>query len=139
MGNIVGRPFKGILNSADADPAIAVPIYEDGSNTAYTLQSDEYLVIDYISIVTAVGGDAYVFVGPDNSVGTGETLVRGTYAVNGGETAELKPPHSGKIAETLWAFAAEGAVDVKVHGTIRTEGDNTSVKPDWREKDFGQS
>ena len=40
---IPGRPFEAILNSADADPALALVLYEPGTTTVITLDLTEYL------------------------------------------------------------------------------------------------
>jgi hypothetical protein len=136
MSHHPGRPFQGTLRSADASSGVAVPIFELGSKTAYTLGDDEFLDIHSVSIVTAAGGDSYVLVGPDSSLATGETIVRGDFAANGGIARE-DLCHSGKKGETLWAVAPAGNIDVKINGTIRVAG--TGERPSWKEAGFGQS
>lgn len=119
MGHKPGEPIHGILSNSDVSTATAVPIYNNGSNTARTLADDEYLTIDSIEIVHAAGGDLHLFVGADGTPGTGETIARGTVAANGGIVDE-GICHSGLPGHTLWiASDAAGQVDVKVHGTIR--------------------
>ena len=127
-----GRPFEAVLNSADADPALALVLYEPGSTKVITLDSREYLTIVWCKLVTAAGGDSYLFVGPDASLGTNETIVRGTYAANGGFAGNLDVPKQGAAGAGLWVFAPAGAVDAFVHGTIRQK-DSVGVRPSWKE------
>lgn len=133
MGNeVVGRPFLAHLHSANASLGEAIPIYENGSDTAYTLGDDEFLEIHSVAVVTVPGGDVMVFVGADATPGAGEYLLRGTFAANGGMVHPLDPPVAGDRAETLWVDAPNGVVDVTVVGTIRKSGEAIG-RPTWKE------
>lgn len=139
MSDVSGEPILGILHSSDASAGVEVPIYNAGSRTARTLASNEYLVITWVLLITAAGGDAYLITGPDASVGTGETVLRGTFgASGGGGPINLTPPHMGKFSEKAYATAPAGVLDVCFGGYIKAEGNNTSVKPSWYAKKYGR-
>lgn len=115
-----GDEVHGILNTADADPALAVPMYLAGSNTVRTLASDEFLDIDSCSLVTAAGGDAYVFLSLNSTLAAGATILRGTFAANGGLSKDFnRSARSGIKGGSIWAFAPAGAFDVQFTGRIR--------------------
>lgn len=132
-----GEPINGILHSTDASAGVAIPIFNVGSTDARTLQSDEFIEVYSIELIAAVGGDAYVLIGPDATLDTGQTVTRGTFGENGG-IARDKTVHAGKVGEQLWLVAPAGVVDVRLVGAVRRAGDGTSVKPRWREADKGQ-
>ena len=115
-----GDEVHGVLNSADADPALAVPIYIAGSDVVRVLASDEFLDIDSCSLVTAAGGDAYVFFSKDATLLAGHTILRGTFAVNSGLSKDFnRSARSGLKGDAVWAFAPAGAYDVTFTGRIR--------------------
>lgn len=132
--NQLGTPFEAEVRSADASSGVAVPIYLSGPGTsvAYTLKSNEYLEITWAKLITVAGGDSYILVGADATIGVNEAVVRGTYAANGGFAGEISPPKVGVAAGTLFVVSPVGMVDVKVQGFIR-ELDNAGVRPAWRE------
>jgi hypothetical protein len=134
----VGIPFEAEVRSADASSGVAVPIYLAGSDTstAYTLAANEYLEVTWAELITVAGGDSYVLVGADATIGTNEAVVRGTFAANGGFAGEISPPKVGVKAGTLWVVAPLGVVDVKVQGFIRRRP--TSTRPTWKEANRGQ-
>jgi len=133
-----GRPFRGELHSADASGGVVIPLYEDGSLTAYTLKDNEYLVIHSVELISAAGGDTFLFIGADGTEGAGEYIVRGTVAANGGIVQELIPPHSGDLGYLVYAQAPNGAVDAVIRGFIRTGKSNDYVKESWKATDYGQ-
>lgn len=118
MGHYAGDPVRGILHSTDASSGVQIPIYDQGSVVARTIGSDEYLEIHSIRLVTAPGGDCYVLIGADATLGTGETVVRGTYAANSGVAVSVTL-HSGRKAWVPWVVAPAGAVDVEFAGVVR--------------------
>lgn len=133
----VGRPFKGELHSTDASAGAEITLYENGSLDAYTLKDHEYLEIHLIQLITAAGGDAFVFTGADATEAAGEYVVRGTFAANGGIAQEvITPPHAGGKGHKAYVQAPAGAVDVVIRGVIRQEGEGD--RPSWKEADFGQ-
>ncbi len=136
MSYYKGDPVHGILHSADASSGVSIPIYKEGSHTAHTLTSEEYLVITSVQLVTAAGGDSYVIIGPDASLGTGETVTRGTFLANGGIVVDHLT-HTGRPGEGAFVTSPSGVVDVTFTGYLGKAGDNTSVKPDWKEADQG--
>lgn len=130
MGYKPGEPIKGILTSADASSGVAIPIFSQGSNTARTLGDDEYLVIHSVELVSTTAGDAYVFLGADATLGTGETVERGDFAANGGIAPGFDLEHAGALGHTPFVVAP-GAVDVKLTGRIRKK--SIGERPNWRE------
>lgn len=114
-----GEEVHGELHSTDASSGVAIPLYRGGSSTVRPIAANEYLDIHSVHLVTAAGGDAYVLVGADVTLGNGETVVRGTFAANGGIANELRPHYSGQMGLSPWVVAPAGAVDVIIKGTIR--------------------
>lgn len=135
----VGIPFEAEVRSSDASSGVAVPIYLSGPATsvAYTLKSTEFLEITWLELITVAGGDSFVLIGADATIGVNEAIVRGTFAANGGFAGEISPPKVGVTAGTLFVVSPVGVVDVKVLGFIR-EVDETGVRPSWQAADFGQ-
>lgn len=129
-----GAPFVGILHSTDASGGAAIPIFKAGSLTAHTLDLEEYLEIHSIQVVAAATGDTHIFIGPDSTPGTGETVLRGDFAANGGLERAIKPVFAGQVNQGLWAIAPAGNFDVVVNGTIRNGGNPAArARPSWRE------
>lgn len=137
--NQVGIPFEAEVHSTDASSGVSVPIYKQGAATsaAYTLGSREYLEITWLELITVAGGDSYVLVGADATLGTNEAVVRGTFAASGGFAGEISPPKVGVVGGSLWVVAPAGVVDVKVTGFIR-EIDSVGGRPSWKEANRGQ-
>lgn len=136
MGEITGTPVRGEVDSADASSGVAFTLYEEGSLTSRTLGDDEYLEIYHVAFVTAAGGDVYVHVGPDVTIGSGETVLRGEFAANGGMTSNLNPPFAGQAGHLAYLTAPAGNVDGQIRGTIRRAATGTT-KPSWKADDFG--
>jgi len=128
----IGEPFEGEVHSTNASSGVAVPIYNPGKPTARVLASNEYLVVTHAQLVVAAGGDAYILIGADATLGTNEVVTRGTFAVNGGTSGQLERPKTGLPGNTLWVVAPSGVVDVQVKGYIR-KVDNAGTRPSWRE------
>ncbi len=114
-----GKPIRGELSTADADPALEIVLYEAGSLTVITLLSDEFLEIESVHVVSVAGGDVYVFIGADNTVGAGEIVIRGTVAANGRLFAAFSP-EAVSMGDGLlpWLFAPVGQTDVQFTGRI---------------------
>lgn len=128
---MLGEPVRGILHSTDASAGVEVPLFIRGSTTSRVVAANEYLVIDSAEIVTAAGGDSYLLIGPDASLGTGETIVRGTYAANGGAVIGPHSNRAGPTAGKPFAVAPAGAMDVVLTGYVmkaQTEG----LRPTWK-------
>jgi hypothetical protein len=115
-----GDPVHGELHSADASGKVAVTLYEAGSNTARTLGSTEYLDVDSIEIITATGGDAYVYLGTVAAgLVAGQVVIRGTFAANSGLSMSFDTPRSGAVGKIPVCVAPAGVVDVVLTGRIR--------------------
>jgi hypothetical protein len=127
MGHERGRPVHGTLTSADVTTAAEVPFYEagvatSGGATAVTLASDEHLVITDILAVTAVATALHVFLNDDDdgTADTGETVIRGTLAANGGIAKSFVETHrTGAPGAKLYVGAGDaGQVDVNFTGYV---------------------
>jgi hypothetical protein len=114
-----GDEVHGELHSTDASSGVEITLYRAGSTDSRTIQDNEYLEIHSLELITAAGGDAYVFIGADSTLGSGETAARGTFAANGGRSGELCPPYAGIKGGKPYVVAPAGAVDVVIKGTIR--------------------
>lgn len=126
-----GDPVKGILHSTDASLGVEIPMYSRGTETVRTVAAHEYLEIDSIELVTAPGGDCYVLIGPNAGLGTGETVVRGTYAATGG-VSQAEVARAGNNGEKPFVVAPAGAVDVVFAGRIM-QGKSEGQRPSWKE------
>lgn len=112
----------GEIHSTDASGGVEIPIYEAGKVSARTLQADETLVITDIQVISVVGGDIYVFLDEDddNALDTGETVVRGTVAANGGVVMNFgATPRFGAPGAKPHVIAPAGVVDVVFTGYIK--------------------
>lgn len=127
----LGEPIRGILHSTDASSGVEVPLFREGSTTALTLASNEYVEVTSVELITVAGGDCYVLIGDDATLGTGETVTRGTFAANGGVRAD-NTMHAGGAGQKVWVVAPAGVVDVRLNGRIRTVKPDAS-RPNWRE------
>lgn len=126
-----GRPFEAVVHSTDASSGVALVMYEPGTTTVITLDSREYITAVWAKLVTAAGGDSYILIGADATLGTNEAIVRGPYAANGGFAGTLDVPKQGVTGGTLWVVSPAGVVDAFVNGTIRKK-DSVGVRPDWK-------
>lgn len=113
-----GEPIHGEIHSADASAGVQIVIYNQGSVTARTLNTHEYIEIHSLELVTAAGGDCYVFLAPTAAPVTGKYVVRGTFAANGG-IAMSTILASGQKGDLPWVIAPAGAVDVIFKGVVR--------------------
>ena len=113
-----GEPIHGILHSTNASGGVAIPIYADGSLTARTIAADEILHITAYEIYAVATGDAHLFIGVDGTIGTGETVARGTVATNTRLAGTRDPAVSMGKGLTAWLIAANGVVDVTFTGYI---------------------
>ena len=129
---IQGQPIRGHVSSTDASTALTLALFNPGDNTPRTLQPDEYIEIHQIELVAAGGGDCQVFFSDDNTLDTGETILRGTFGANGGIEKQLTPPRAGGIGKDVRVIAPAGQIDVNFMGTIRNGGDSTGVRPSWK-------
>lgn len=141
MSESVGHPFTGILHSTNASAGAVVPLFLDGSASAYTLKANEYVEVQDVEFVAAAGGDIFLHfkTTAGNSPATGKTIARGTVAANGGIVTSRGLAAVGDLQEQVIAVAPAGVVDVILKGTVR-EG-RTEVldgRPSWREADKGR-
>ncbi len=122
-----GRPVHGSLSSADQSTAAAIPFYESGADTsgggsAITLAADEFMNITDIVIVYAANDALHVFLNDDKdgTPDTGETVIRGTVAANGGVAKSfLGEPRTGAAGAIPYLkTGAAGQVDVTFTGYI---------------------
>lgn len=125
-----GEPVHGELHSTDASATVQIPIYKQGSTTAYTLLADEYICIHSFEEVSAAGGDMYIFIQPTNTPVAGSYVVRGTVAASGG-IAMSKLPFEGVNSGLPWCTAPAGVVDVVFTGSVHKY--TTGKRPIFRE------
>lgn len=115
-----GERVSGELHSTDASGGAEVTLYDaDGNSRA--LAADERLAVDYLSIVTAAGGDAaaYFDIDDDNLIDAGEVLWRGDVAANGGAVLNWADnPRVGPAGAKPHARAPVGVLDVTLRGRI---------------------
>ena len=113
-----GDPFKAVVTSSDASSGVAVPIYLAGQTATYTVNSKDFIEVTDIEITTVPGGPCHVFIGADATPAVPETIVKGTYAANGGIATNLNQSRCGVQGGTIWVIAPAGTVDVVISGRI---------------------
>lgn len=127
MGHSQGEPVRGVVHATSLTTAVEVPFYRagvatSGGATAYTLLATERLVITDIYFITGTAGDIHVFLSDDNdaTAETGETVLRGTVADNGGVAKSfLGVPLTGAPGASCRVSASNSAtVDVVFSGYI---------------------
>lgn len=128
---IQGDPIKGIVHSTDASAGVEIPIYNQGTTTARTLKSYEYIEIHSVVAVSVPGGDLRVILSADATLDTGETVIRGTVTPNGG-IVQSKLLSTGVNGAKAFVIAPAGVVDVEFNGVVRN-GTTPGVRPDWKE------
>ncbi len=116
-----GEPVFGILHSADASAGVVVPLYKQGSRTAYTIKVDEYIEVHSIELISAAGGDCRAYFGTNGTPATASDILRGTVGTTSGELKSIIM-RTGFIAENVWCIAPAGVVDLIFNGTIRSTG-----------------
>lgn len=127
-----GEPVKGEAHVADASTATAVPIFNVGSYTARTLVDGELIRIESVEVVTNTAADVNVFIGPTNVPAAGKTIIRGSFAANGG-IAATNIDVAGNALDTVWVLSSAAAiVDVNFKGSVHNE-QGTKLRPSWRE------
>lgn len=132
MDHLPGEPVRGIMHSADASSGVEIPLYSRGSTTARVLASNEYLEIDSVELVTVTGGDSSVILSANSTLDTGETVLRGSFAANGG-SVESHARRAGTAGAKPYVISPSGVVDVVLAGRIMKSG-STGARESWREK-----
>ena len=120
-----GEEVIGLFNSADAQTAAAIALYQNpppkALPVARTLAADERLVItDVMMYLNGTAFDAALFWDADSGadVDAGETIAR-LKSADGGLAIAFNTPHYGPVGSTPKVKAGgAGAVDVVIHGFI---------------------
>jgi hypothetical protein len=120
LKNFKGRPFHGVLSSANASGGVAVTLYKPGSTSTDSVGSDERLLITDYHLIAAAGGDCAIYAA--NSAAAQYTVARGTVGSNGGFGGVKTTPTFGKKAEGAFVVAPAGQVDVIIEGLIIKAG-----------------
>lgn len=116
-----GQEVHGVLHSTDASSGVEIVLYDSGTGEVVDVGPRDHLDIHAVQLVTAPGGDCYILVGPDATLGSdaGQTVVRGTFAANGGVFNELRPHYAGIRGGKPYVVAPSGVVDVVLKATLR--------------------
>lgn len=112
-------PIKGELVSADASTAVALTLYTNYDSLAFTIGSTQQFYITAICIVTAsaLTIDLFDDVATSGTVNSGERILGGAFAPNGGCLVPFTFPIPCKIGSTPKVKAsAAGSIQVVVHG-----------------------
>lgn len=124
----LGIHVKGILSSADASACVEIPLFLEAEGTgaqpaSKTLESDEYLVVESLTLVMTDGGDAVIFFDndDDNALDSGEEIIRGNFAANGGIIRNWPMPFGrrGQEGGKPHIIADAGVVRVELNGFVR--------------------
>jgi hypothetical protein len=111
-----GRPFHGVLASADASAGVAIPLFIPGSTNAASVGSDERLIIVDYHLVAAAGGACAIYAA-DTAV-SAFTVAAGTVAANGGFAGSKMCPVFGNKGAGAFAVAPAGVLKVVIEGLI---------------------
>lgn len=122
-----GRPFVGSFSSADAsglsEANSRFTLTPAGGTAAITLASNDQVVLTDLDAVAGGALTLTVYDGSDTTVGTGEQVIKGNFAANGGISSHLVTPHycqPGTYPKVKTSTA--GQVDVTVRGIILRQG-----------------
>ena len=127
MANQHGRPVHGSVHATTLTTAVLVPMYDAGTATsagatAITLSAGERLVITDIWFISNTAADIHVFLSDDNdaTAETGETVLRGTVAANGGIAKSFVETHrvGAETASLRVGSGTSATVDVGFTGYI---------------------
>ncbi len=127
MSHQHGRPVHGGVHATSLTTAILVPMYDagtatSGGATAITLSARERLVITDVWFISDTAADVHLFLSDDNdsTAETGETVLRGTVAANGGVAKSFVETHRvGSVTASLRVGSGTSAtVDVGFTGYI---------------------
>ena len=114
-----GEAVSGELNSANASGGATITLRTHGSpSVVRSIGANERFVVTDVAVVTAPGGDVRVFLSADGSLNDGETVVRGTFAANGGMVRSFITPISGAAGAVPRVIAPTGAIDVQITGRV---------------------
>lgn len=122
--SVSGQEIHGVLNTADASSGVEVPIYRAGeATTAITLNSNEFIEVTDVFLVSVPAGDVRLFFGSNMTPAVGSDIIRGT--VGGGNnvgsvaTSFVRTGRHGPIGNTVRVLtAASGEVNVIFTGRI---------------------
>ncbi len=122
-----GQEIHGVFTSSDATTAVAIPMYVSGGATtggqaALTLASNQFVVITDIVVVVAGASTVHVFLNDDadGTADTGETVIRGTLAANGGVAKSfIVTPRTGAAGALPYVIAGSAVqIDITFTGRI---------------------
>lgn len=120
---VYGREFHGDFSSADAsglsESNSRIALYERGTTTAITLGTTQRVVVTDVVVVAGAALTVTVYDGADATASTGERIVMGNFAANGGVSQALSVAHccqAGTYPKVKTSGA--GQVDVQIHGVI---------------------
>lgn len=127
MGNSHGTPVYGELHVTTLTTAVLVPMYRQGAPssggaTAITPSATQRLVITDIWFISDTAADVTVYLSDDNdaTAETGETVLRGTVAANGGIAKSFIETHrmGAPGADVRVGSGTSATVDVGYTGYI---------------------
>lgn len=106
--------IRGEVDTDNAAPGVAVSLFKPHSTTAYTLASNEAIVITDFVAVSAAGGNIALTVNTDAA---GSRLFKANVATNGGIVVNLSSPMFCPFGVVPKVFAAAD-VEVSISGFI---------------------
>lgn len=108
------------LRSTDVNTApIEVPLFDAGTTNVRTLESNEFLEIDSISLVVLATGDYEVYIGDSAAPAAGETVVRGDFDNTGGIAQPfIMTSRVGAVGKAMFVTGTI-VTSVNVNGTGR--------------------
>ena len=110
-----GDPIHMSVSSTDASQGIAFAIYPDGSATARTLLSTEFVHVTDIIFISTAGG-TYAIVA--NTDAAGKRLAKGNAAALGGLAHHFETPFTCPKGVVPVLIAAAGQVTCVMQGYI---------------------
>jgi hypothetical protein len=112
-----GDPVHMEISSANAGGTILnVAIYDAATNTARTLQADEFVSVTDLIYVTTAGGAFTILFGTTD--GAGKRIAKGTLDAKSGLAHHFDTARTGPVGVLPGIIAAAGQIDLMLEGYI---------------------
>jgi hypothetical protein len=123
----LGKPFVGVFSSADAsglsEANSRFTLTLAGQTAAYSLASDEQVLISDVDLVAGAALTVTLYDGSDTTAGAGEQILAGSFAANGGISSHNLTPHACQQASyPKVKTSGAGQIDCTIRGVIVRHG-----------------
>lgn len=118
-----GLRFVGTFSSADASALSEAnsrfTLCIAGSTSSFSLGSNQRVLISDIDVVSTAALTVTLYDGEDTTVGTGEQILKGGFAANGGISSHCVVPHQGQLGSyPKVKTSGAGQIDCTIRGVV---------------------